>query len=119
MTCSRMKALAASASRKRSCGWAAIPPGTRRSTYAIPAYRKAARAFARPTLDAIESAPIDDPGTSERPGYPGVQYVGVPQFQDVGNQCTAQFAAVIRGRSTIDAALANCQNVAAAAAGGR
>jgi sorbitol/mannitol transport system substrate-binding protein len=99
-------------------GWAAIPPGTRRSTYAIPAYRNAARAFARPTLDAIESAPIDDPGTSERPGYPGVQYVGVPQFQDVGNQCTAQFAAVIRGRSTLDAALANCQNVTAAAAGG-
>ena len=99
-------------------GWAAIPPGTRRSTYAIRAYRKAARTFARPTLDAIESAPIDDPGTSERPGYPGVQYVGVPQFQDVGNQCTEQFAAVIRGRSTLDAALANCQNVAAAATGG-
>jgi sorbitol/mannitol transport system substrate-binding protein len=99
-------------------GWAAIPPGTRRSTYEIPAYRKAARSFAGPTLEAIESAPIDHPGTSERPGYPGVQYVGVPQFQDVGNQCTEQFAAVIRGRSTIDAALANCQNVASAAAGG-
>jgi sorbitol/mannitol transport system substrate-binding protein len=99
-------------------GWAAIPPGTRRSTYAIPRYRTAARAFAKPTLEAIESAPIDDPGTSRRPGYPGVQYVGVPQFQDVGNQCTEQFAAVIRGRSTIDAALANCQNVASAAAGG-
>src|SRR6478672_1906568 len=37
--------------------WAAIPPGTRRSTYAIPEYRNAARAFAKPTLHAIESAP--------------------------------------------------------------
>ena len=99
-------------------GWAAVPPGTRRSTYEIPAYQKAARAFAKPTLDAIESAPIDDPGTSKRPGNPGIQYVGIPQFQDVGNQCTEQFAAVIRGRSTIDTALANCQNVASAAAGG-
>jgi sorbitol/mannitol transport system substrate-binding protein len=99
-------------------GWAAIPPGTRRSTYGIAAYRKAARAFARATLDAIESAPIDDPGTTKRPGNPGIQYVGVPQFQDVGNQCTAQFAAVIRGRSNVAAALANCQNVAAAATGG-
>ena len=98
-------------------GWAAIPPGTRRSTYAIPDYRNAARAFARPTLDAIESAPIDAPGTSRRPGNPGVQYVGVPQFQDVGNECTEQFAAVIRGRSRIDPALANCQNVASAAVG--
>jgi sorbitol/mannitol transport system substrate-binding protein len=99
-------------------GWAAIPPGTRRSTYEIPQYRSAARAFAKPTLDAIESAPIDDPGTTQRPGNPGIQYVGVPQFQDVGNQCTDQFAAVIRGRSTIDSALANCENVAAAAVAG-
>jgi sorbitol/mannitol transport system substrate-binding protein len=99
-------------------GWAAIPPGTRRSTYAIPDYRKAARAFAKPTLAAIESAPIDDPGTSKRPGTPGIQYVGIPQFQDVGNQCTEQFAAVIRARSTINSALANCENVASAAVGG-
>ena len=98
-------------------GWAAIPPGTRRSTYEIPEYLKAAHAFARPTLEAIESAPVDNPGTSKRPGTPGIQYVGIPQFQDVGNQCTEQFAAVIRGRSTIDSALANCQNVASAAIG--
>jgi sorbitol/mannitol transport system substrate-binding protein len=99
-------------------GWAAVPPGTRRSTYEIPQYQKAARALATPTLDAIRSAPIDDPGTSKRPGNPGIQYVGIPQFQDVGNQCTEQFAAVIRGRSTIDSALANCQKIASAAVGG-
>jgi sorbitol/mannitol transport system substrate-binding protein len=98
-------------------GWAAVPPGTRRSTYGIPGYRKAARAFARPTLKAIESAPIDDPGTTKRPGIPGIQYVGIPEFQDVGNQCTEQFAAVISGRETIDSALANCQNIASTAVG--
>jgi len=106
------------AGRRIAAGWAGVPPGTRRSTYATPQYRTAARAFAKPTLDAIQSAPIDDPGTTKRPGNPGIQYVGIPQFQDVGNQCTEQFAAVIRGRSTIDSALANCQNVAAAAVGG-
>jgi sorbitol/mannitol transport system substrate-binding protein len=99
-------------------GWAAIPPGTRRSTYEIPQYRKAAHAFATSTLDAIESAPIDEPGTTRRPGNPGIQYVGVPQFRDVGDQCTEQFAAAIRGRSKIGSALANCENVASAAAGG-
>jgi len=93
-------------------GWAAIPPGTRRSTYAIPEYAKAARAFARPTLDAIESAPVDHPGTTKRPGNPGVQYVGIPEFQDVGNQCTEQFSAAIAGKSSITAAIENCQNVA-------
>ena len=98
-------------------GWAAIPPGTRESTYAIPEYKKAAKAFAEPTLEAMSSAPIDSPGTTPRPGLPGVQYVGVPQFQDVGNQCTQQFSAVIAGRSSVDAALANCQQIASAAAG--
>jgi len=97
-------------------GWAALPPGTRESTYQIPQYKKAAAAFAKPTLDAIAAAPIDNPGTTKRPGLPGVQYVGVPQFQDVGNQCTQQFSAVIAGRSSIDSALKNCQDVASQAA---
>jgi sorbitol/mannitol transport system substrate-binding protein len=99
-------------------GWAAIPPGTRRSTYEIPEYRKAARAFAKPTLEAIESAPVDNPGTTKRPGSPGIQYVGIPQFQAVGDQCTEQFADVIRGRLSIDSALRNCQSIAAGAVGG-
>jgi polyol transport system substrate-binding protein len=93
-------------------GWAALPPGTRKSTYEIPQYKKAAAAFAQPTLDAIAAAPIDNPGTTKRPGLPGVQYVGIPQFQDVGNQCTQQFSAVIAGRTSVDSALKNCQDIA-------
>ena len=99
-------------------GWAALPPGTRKSTYEIPQYKKAAKAFAKPTLDAISSAPITNPGTTKRPGLPGVQYVGIPEFQDVGNQCTQQFSAVIAGRTSIDAALKNCQGIASQAAQG-
>jgi sorbitol/mannitol transport system substrate-binding protein len=98
-------------------GWAAIPPGTRESTYQIPEYKKAAAAFAEPTLDSIASAPIDNPGTTKRPGVPGVQYVGIPEFQDVGNQCTEQFSAVIAGRASIDSALQNCQNIASQVGG--
>jgi sorbitol/mannitol transport system substrate-binding protein len=99
-------------------GWAALPPGTRKSTYEIPQYKRAAKAFAKPTLDAISSAPITNPGTTKRPGLPGVQYVGIPEFQDVGNQCTQQFSAVIAGRASIDAALKNCQGIASQAAQG-
>jgi sorbitol/mannitol transport system substrate-binding protein len=104
------------AGKRIAGGWAAVPPGTRRSTYATPAYRKAARAFAQASLDAIESAPVDRPGTTRRPGLPGVSYVGIPEFQDVGNQCTEQFSTVIAGRSSIDSALGNCQRIAARAA---
>jgi sorbitol/mannitol transport system substrate-binding protein len=96
-------------------GWAAIPPGTRRSTYEIPAYRKAGRAFVQPTLEALESAPIKNPGTTKRPGLPGIQYVGIPQYQSVGNQCTEQFSAVIAGKSSINDALRNCQTIASRA----
>jgi sorbitol/mannitol transport system substrate-binding protein len=100
------------AGAKISGGWAAIPPGTRKSTYEIPQYKKAAAAFAQPTLTAMSEAPINNPGTSKRPGVPGVQYVGIPQFQDVGNQCTQEFSALIAGRESIDNALKNCQQVA-------
>src|SRR3954467_12962300 len=97
-------------------GWSAIPPGTRRSTYAIPEYTRVARAFAQPTLDAIETAPIENPGTTKRPGLPAaVVYVGIPEFPAVGDQCTAQFSTAITGKSTLDAALENCQRVAAQA----
>jgi sorbitol/mannitol transport system substrate-binding protein len=98
-----------------SGGWAAIPPGTRLSTYNIPQYKAAAKAFAAMTLAAMKAAPINNPGTTKRPGFPGVQYVGIPEFQDVGNQCTEQFSSVIAGRSSIDDALKACQQIASQA----
>jgi sorbitol/mannitol transport system substrate-binding protein len=98
-------------------GWAAIPPGTRASTYEIPEYQEAAGAFADATLESMEAAPIDNPGTTPRPGVPGVQYVGIPEFQDVGNRCTEQFSAVIAGRTDIDAALSACQDIASQVGG--
>jgi polyol transport system substrate-binding protein len=103
------------AGKRISGGWAAIPPGTRLSTYKIPQYKKAAKAFAAITLAAMKAAPIKNPGTTKRPGVPGVQYVGIPEFQDVGNQCTEQFSSVIAGRTSIDDALEACQEIASQA----
>ncbi|MFL5953785.1 MAG: extracellular solute-binding protein, partial [Gaiellaceae bacterium] len=74
------------AGTKTKGGWASIPPGTRFSTYKLPKYQAAAKAFANTTLAAMKAAPINNPGTTKRPGLPGVQYVGIPQFQDVGNR---------------------------------
>ena len=102
------------AGKKISGGWAAVPPGTRRSTYQIPQYEQAAKAFAKQTLDAMNAAPINNPGTTKRPGLPGVQYVGIPQFQDVGNRCTQEFSSAISGQTSVDAALKACQKIAAA-----
>jgi len=96
-------------------GWASIPPGTRVSTYRIPQYKKAAKAFAAITLAAMKAAPINNPGTTKRPGLPGVQYVGIPQFQDVGNRCTQLISAVIAGSMKDTAAISQCQQIAAQA----
>jgi sorbitol/mannitol transport system substrate-binding protein len=100
------------AGTKTKGGWAAIPPGTRLSTYQIPQYKKAAAAFAPKTLAAMEAAPIDNPGTTKRPGLPGVQYVGIPEFQDVGNRCTQLFSSVIAGSMKDTDALGQCQRIA-------
>jgi sorbitol/mannitol transport system substrate-binding protein len=100
------------AGEELSGGWAAVPPGTRQSTYDNPEYQEAAAAFADRTLDAMLAAPIDDPGTTPRPGLPGVQFVGVPEFQDVGTRCTEQFSAAIAGGVSVDDALAACQEIA-------
>jgi sorbitol/mannitol transport system substrate-binding protein len=42
-----------------------------------------------------------------------VQYVGIPQFQDVGNRCTQEFSSAISGQTSVDAALKACQKIAA------
>jgi len=96
-------------------GWPAIPPGTRLSTYKIPQYKAAAKAFAGITLAAMKAAPITNPGTTKRPCLPGVQYVGIPQFQDVGNRCTQLFSSVIAGSTKDTNALRQCQQIASQA----
>jgi sorbitol/mannitol transport system substrate-binding protein len=103
------------AGTKTKGGWASIPPGTRFSTYALPQYRAAAKTFAATTLAAMKAAPISNPGTTKRPGLPGVQYVGIPQFQDVGNRCTQLFSSVIAGSTKDTDALSQCQDIASKA----
>jgi len=96
-------------------GCPAHPSGTRLSTYQIPQYKAAAKSFASITLAAMKAAPINSPGTTKRPGLPGVQYVGIPQFQDVGNRCTQLFSSVIAGSMKDTDALSQCQQIASQA----
>jgi sorbitol/mannitol transport system substrate-binding protein len=63
----------------------------------------------------MKAAPINNPGTTKRPGLPGVQYVGIPQFQDVGNRCTQLFSSVIAGSMKDTTALSQCQDIASKA----
>ncbi len=91
----------------KSEGWVAVPPGTRRSTYANPAYQKAAP-FADFVLKSIESADPINTTAKPRP-YTGVQYVGIPEFAAIGTSVGQQLAAALTGSVTVDQALANAQ----------
>ena len=46
----------------------------------------------------------------------GIQYVSIPEFQDVGNQCAQLVADYIANRTSVDDALTKCQGIAQKAA---
>ncbi len=96
-------------------GWARVPAGKRQSTYEIPEYKKAAAAFGPQTLSAIEAADPTNPGVQPRPTV-GVQFVAIPEFQDLGTKVTQNIAAAIAGRGTVKDALDNGQKLAEAVA---
>ncbi|OQO89871.1 sugar ABC transporter substrate-binding protein [Saccharomonospora piscinae] len=92
-------------------GWNRVPPGCRRSTYDIPEYREAASAYAQPTLDGISHANQDETMTEPVP-YEGIQFVGIPEFQDLGTRVSQQLSAAIAGQQSVDEALRQSQEYA-------
>ncbi len=87
----------------KTFGWANVPPGTRSSIYQNTDYQKAAP-FAQITLDSINTATPEHPTLDPVP-YHGVQYVGIPQFESVGQQVSELMSAVVAGRMTVSQAL--------------
>jgi sorbitol/mannitol transport system substrate-binding protein len=92
-------------------GWSRVPAGKRASTYQNPEYIQEASAFARPTLEAILSADPNDPGVQPRPA-PGIQFVDIPEFPDLGTQVSQEVSSAIAGKTTVDAALERGQQLA-------
>ena len=88
-------------------GTAAVPPGTRKSTYANPAYLAAAP-FAKLTEASIASADMAHPTVKPVP-YQGISFVGIPEFQAIGGTVGQEFAAVIAGQKSVDEGLKAAQ----------
>ena len=95
----------------REIGWSSTPAGKRASTYANPDYLASAGAFAAQTKSAIESAKPDDPGVQPRPA-PGIQFVGTPEFPDLGTQVSQQISSAIAGQTSVTSALERGQQLA-------
>ncbi|BCJ62312.1 ABC transporter substrate-binding protein [Micromonospora endophytica] len=98
-----------------SLGWSRVPAGKRQSTYEIPEYRESAAAFADITLKSIQEADPVNPGVQPRPAL-GVQFVGIPEFADLGTKVSQEVSAAIAGQSTVEEALADGQRLAEEAA---
>jgi sorbitol/mannitol transport system substrate-binding protein len=92
-------------------GWNRVPPGCRLSTYRIPEYQQAAQAYAESTLDSVRSASQEKTMTRPVP-YPGIQFVGIPEFQDLGTRVSQQLSAAIAGQVSVDEALEQSQEYA-------
>jgi sorbitol/mannitol transport system substrate-binding protein len=89
-------------------GWASVPPGTRISTYTNPSYKKAAGAFENIVLNSMLTA---DPthSTLHKVPYTGVQFVGIPEFQNIGTLVTQNLAGALAGSTSVSSALSTSQ----------
>ncbi|SEF11976.1 sugar ABC transporter substrate-binding protein [Streptomyces sp. Ag109_O5-10] len=92
-------------------GWSNVPAGKRASTYTNPDYVKSAAAFQEMTKEAIESARPNDPGVQPRPA-PGIQFVDIPEFTDLGTKVSQEISSAIAGRQSVDSALKKSQQLA-------
>jgi sorbitol/mannitol transport system substrate-binding protein len=84
-------------------GWASVPPGTRKSTYDNPEYRKAAP-FAPTTLQAMQTADPTNPAIRPVP-YTGIQFVDIPEFQSIGTLVGEYSAGALAGKMSVTQAL--------------
>jgi sorbitol/mannitol transport system substrate-binding protein len=91
-------------------GWAAVPTGTRKSTYANPEFVKAA-VFADAEKKAIDSANPNDSTLPKSP-YVGVQFAAIPEFQAIGLAVGQQLTSALSGKITVDQALKAAQAAA-------
>ena len=99
----------------KQLGWSRVPAGKRASTYANADYVKAAEAFAGPTKSAIESVDPNNPGVQPRPA-PGIQFVDIPEFPDLGTKVSQYVSSAIAGQTTVGQALDQGQTLAEAVA---
>ena len=91
-------------------GWATVPTGTRKSTYANAEFVKAAR-FAEAEKKAIDSANPNDSTLPKSP-YTGVQFAAIPEFQAIGLAVGQQMSAALAGKVSVDEALKTSQTAA-------
>jgi sorbitol/mannitol transport system substrate-binding protein len=88
-----------------------VPPGSRFSSYQIPQYKKLSAAYGPLTLASINATNTAHPTTKPVP-YTGVQFLDIPEFQDLGTNVSEQMSAAIAGQKSVKSVLAQSQQYA-------
>jgi sorbitol/mannitol transport system substrate-binding protein len=94
-------------------GWSHVPPGSRFSSYQIPQYKKLSSVYGPLTLASINATNSAHPCLKPVP-YTGVQFLDIPEFQDLGTNVSEQFSAAIAGSQSVQSALSQAQKYAQA-----
>jgi sorbitol/mannitol transport system substrate-binding protein len=89
-------------------GWSHVPPGSRFSSYQIPQYKKLSAAYGPLTLQSINATDSAHPTVKPVP-YTGVQFLDIPEFQDLGTDVSEQMSSAIAGQQSVSAALSQAQ----------
>ena len=92
-------------------GWGRAPTGARASTYSNPDYLEIAGDFADIVRTSIDEATPNEP-TEEPVPYTGGQFVRIPEFTQLGNDATQQFAAALVGDQSIEEAIESANDLA-------
>jgi sorbitol/mannitol transport system substrate-binding protein len=94
-------------------GWSHVPPGSRLSSYQIPQYKKLSALYGSLTLQSINATNTAHPTVLPVP-YTGIQFLDIPEFQDLGTNVSQQLSAAIAGQKSVTSALAQAQEYAQA-----
>lgn len=90
-------------------GWAAVPSGTRTSTYAEPAFRQL-NPHADVERHAISTANPHDATLPASP-YVGIQYAAIPEFQSIGTAVGQQIARLLQEPVSVKEVLQTAQQI--------
>ncbi|MFC6671863.1 ABC transporter substrate-binding protein [Marinobacterium aestuariivivens] len=90
-------------------GIAAMPPGSRASTYANADYMAAAP-FAARTLQSMDRADPQNATLKPSP-YIGIQFAAIPEFQSIATQVGKLVSGALAGQMSVDQALKSAQTI--------
>jgi len=92
-------------------GWTRVPDGKRQSTFDIPQYKEATKAYSAQMLNALEKSDPSNCGVQKRLA-PGCQYLAIPEFADLGTKIGQEVSAALAGQKTTQEAVEASQKMA-------